>query len=68
MDEIFQPEFRSGFLIHQFLRRPCKEHFDKFKTFRPLAKEFNSDPEYGEFPTTSSIAAGWEFDAVSARC
>ena len=38
-----------GVLNHQFLRRPYKEHFDKFKNFLPLAKEFNSVPEYGNF-------------------
>ena len=58
MKIIFQPELRSGFLSHQFLRRPCKEHFDKFKDSRPLAKEFNSVPEYGELQPTSGITAG----------
>ncbi len=38
----------TGVLNLQFLRRPYKEHFYKFKDFLPLAKEFNSAPEYGE--------------------
>ena len=37
-----------GVLNHQLLKRPCKEHFYKFKNFRPLAKEFNSVPEYSD--------------------
>ena len=42
----------TGVLNHQFLRRPYKEHFYKFKDFLPLAKEFHSAPEYGELHIT----------------
>ena len=42
----------TGVLNHQFLRRPYKEHFYKFKDFLPLAKEFHSAPEYGELQPT----------------
>ena len=43
----------TGVLNHQFLQRPYKEHFYKFKNFLPLAKEFNSATEYGELLTAN---------------
>ena len=54
----------TGVLNHQFLRRPYKEHFYKFKDFLPLAKEFHSAPEYGELQLTKLSKFEYPFSYI----
>ena len=57
----------TGVLNHQFLLRPYKEHFYKFKDFLLLTKEFHSAPEYGELLPTVGLAVGLAFIERTAR-